>query len=95
MVLSALQLIIECLFTDFISQTREKRNIELIEHDWKELRKWYEDFWGKQESNDWIAWFDDNFPNHKNIPPVKKIDFIIWAHVSAEDRKNKIKEKQK
>ena len=55
--------------------TEEKK----IEHDWDLLREWYADFLESERGKEWIDWFDDNFPTYKNISPVKKIDFIIFA----------------
>ena len=50
-----------------------------IEHDWMMLCEWYDAFLLSPRGNQWINWFDLNFPNHKYISNVKKIDFIIFA----------------
>lgn len=31
------------------------------------------------DGQEWIEWFDINFPTYKEINNVKKIDFIIFA----------------
>lgn len=53
--------------------------IEKIEHDWKNLCKWYLDFIASDRGKRWIQWFDSNFPDFIKISDVKKIDFIIYA----------------
>lgn len=50
-----------------------------IKHDWDNLCGWYAKFLKSQRGKSWITWFNENFPNHKNISDVKKIDFIIFA----------------
>ncbi len=50
-----------------------------IEHDWKLLNDWYKNFQKSDEGKDWIDWFDNEFPDYKDISNVKKIDFIIFA----------------
>ena len=52
---------------------------EKIRHDWENLCNWYTGILGSPRGKSWINWFDNNFPNHKNISDVKKIDFIIFA----------------
>jgi len=52
---------------------------EKIEHDWSELRKWYNMFLPSTRGKQWIKWFDSNFPTYKWISDVKKVDFIIFA----------------
>lgn len=50
-----------------------------IQHDWKALRDWYCNFLKSPEGEDWINWFNTNFPTYTNISDVKKVDFIIFA----------------
>ncbi len=50
-----------------------------IKHDWDKLCEWYKQFLASEKGMEWIEWFDNNFPAHKNISDVKKIDFIIFA----------------
>ena len=52
---------------------------EKIEHDWSELNNWYNSFLASDRGNQWLNWFDCNFPNNTNISNIKKIDFIIFA----------------
>ena len=52
---------------------------EQIKHDWETLCNWYKSFLASARGIQWINWFDENFPNHKDISDVKKIDFIIFA----------------
>lgn len=53
--------------------------LQQIQHDWEIINDWYNnliknDPRGKQ----WIAWFDNKFPQYKGISDVKKIDFLIF-----------------
>lgn len=53
--------------------------LQQIQHDWKIINDWYDnliknDPRGKQ----WVAWFDNKFPQYKGISDVKKIDFLIF-----------------
>lgn len=50
-----------------------------IKHDWSELCKWYAMFLQSSRGEQWIEWFNTNFPTYKSISDVKKIDFIIFA----------------
>ena len=52
---------------------------EKIEHDWKMLCDWYNHFLRSQRGNEWIRWFNTNFPAYNKISDVKKVDFIIFA----------------
>ena len=55
---------------------KEKQDIK---HDWNELKLWYDNILSSKRGEEWIKWFDTNFPNYKNISNIKKIDFIIFA----------------
>lgn len=57
------------------SMTEENK----IKHDWDNLCDWYENFLISTRGKEWLMWFDKNFPSHKSISNVKKIDFIIFA----------------
>lgn len=61
------------------SAPRKTKEVDKIKHDWDNLCKWYNQFLSSPRGEEWIAWFDKNFPDHKNISNVKKIDFIIFA----------------
>ena len=50
-----------------------------IYHDWNNLCQWYTNFLQSSRGNEWIEWFDNNFPEYSTISNVKKIDFIIFA----------------
>ena len=50
-----------------------------IQHDWEELKAWYEKFLQSERGKKWIKWFDKNFPDFEDISNVKKVDFIIFA----------------
>lgn len=52
---------------------------DIISHDWETLLEWYDTFIKSERGKSWIEWFDDVFPEGKNISAVKKIDFIIFA----------------
>lgn len=52
---------------------------DIISHDWETLLEWYDTFIKSERGKSWIEWFDDVFPEGKNISVVKKIDFIIFA----------------
>lgn len=56
-----------------------KDKLKQIEHDWELLNKWYENFQKSDEGKDWIDWFNNEFPDYKDISNVKKIDSIIFA----------------
>lgn len=58
---------------------RGTSEFEKIKHDWLELCNWYSDFLSSSRGKSWIEWFDANFPAHKNVSDVKKVDFIIFA----------------
>lgn len=53
--------------------------IKKIEHDWKNIQKWYSEVLISDRGKKWIDWFDANFPDFIGISNVKKIDFIIYA----------------
>lgn len=53
--------------------------IEKIKHDWDLLCNWYSLFLSSQRGEEWVCWFNNNFPEYKSISDVKKIDFIIFA----------------
>lgn len=53
--------------------------IDKIKHNWEELKNWYNSFILTNECDEWIKWFDNNFPNYQHISNVKKIDFIIFS----------------
>ena len=57
----------------------KKQNIFFIILFWKELCNWYSEFMISDRGKQWINWFNTNFPLHKDISDVKKIDFIIFA----------------
>ena len=59
--------------------SRKLSEREKIEHDWIELNTWYNTFLSSPKGNQWIRWFDYNFPSYSSISNVKKIDFIIFA----------------
>ena len=61
------------------SAPRRTSEIDKIKHDWEALCDWYNYFLSSQAGKSWIDWFDKNFPTHKNISDVKKIDCIIFA----------------
>ena len=44
---------------------------------WSNLNDWYKDIEKKKAK--WITWFDKEFPEYKDITPVKKVDFIIFC----------------
>ena len=52
---------------------------EKIAHDWAKLNAWYASFLPSERGQQWIRWFDSNFPSSARISNVKKIDFIIFA----------------
>lgn len=52
---------------------------EKIKHDWELLVKWYNDFLETERCEQWIKWFDSNFPNYIDISNVKKVDSIIFS----------------
>ena len=52
---------------------------EKIDHDWKVLCDWYDNFLTSSIGQQWIELFDQTFPNYTNISDVKKIDCIIFA----------------
>ena len=52
---------------------------EKLKHDWETLCNWYQEFLVSSRGKQWVDWFDRNFPNHKHISDVKKVDFIIFA----------------
>lgn len=67
---------------DFWFNTGKKNNkttYEKIEHDWKELCSWYEEFLDSKEGKEWVDWFDFHFPSYSSISNYKKIDSIIFA----------------
>lgn len=56
------------------------KKVEQIKEDYQNLVDWYKKFQESDEGKNWIAWFNDNFPDlDKEISGVKKIDFIIFA----------------
>lgn len=61
------------------SAPRGTPEFDKIKHDWVELCCWYERFLKSFDGQQWIEWFDINFPTYKEINNVKKIDFIIFA----------------
>lgn len=50
-----------------------------IEHDWNLLCDWYKKILHSERGNEWIKWFNENFPAFEGISDIKKIDFIIFA----------------
>jgi hypothetical protein len=56
---------------------------------YEELKTKYKEFLGTEESNEWIKLFDECYPKYKDITPIKKIDFIIWAVGKLEKMKSK------
>ena len=63
------------------SAPRGTSKLDKIKHDWTNLCEWYNQFLQSSKGKEWIDWFDNNFPNHKNISNVKKVDFIIFATI--------------
>lgn len=63
-------------------EDKRKKKIDKINNNWKELNKWYDEFFESGRAKEWLDWFDDNFPEGKSISDVKKIDFIIFACTS-------------
>lgn len=57
----------------------EMSELERIDTDWKSLKNWYKTFLSTPRGQEWVDWFDENFPQYKGISPVKKVDFIIFA----------------
>jgi hypothetical protein len=66
----------------FTSESSSKLGkLAKIKEDWKMLNEWYDEFLKSDTAKKWIEWFDKTFPNGKDISPVKKVDFIIFACV--------------
>lgn len=56
----------------------DQNKLDRILENWNKLNSWYEEFL-TNEGKLWVDWFDKNFPNHKNISNVRKIDLIIFC----------------
>ena len=61
------------------SAPRGTSEFDKIKHDWQELCNWYSMFLSSPRGEEWIKWFDANFPTYTSISDVKKVDFIIFA----------------
>lgn len=61
------------------SAPRSVSELDKIKHDWINLCEWYNQFLSSSRGEEWVNWFDNNFPNYKNISNLKKIDFIIFV----------------
>lgn len=57
----------------------QPNNIARAIQRYADLENWYNSFLQTQDANNWIAAFDNAFPEYKWISRTKKIDFIIWC----------------
>ena len=70
-----------------VSYLHQQRNAHMSYTDaisnWIKLKDWYETFLQTEEADEWVAWFDNNFPSYTWISKVKKIDFIIYSFAAV------------
>ena len=55
--------------------TQGEDSLDRAKHNWPLLKGWYDNFMATDKRKaEWVAWFDSNFPEAKDISDVKKID---------------------